>query len=79
MHTHHRKHATPARAGATGPATTTTSVARGGEGREARSVSADDIRLCAYRKWEGAGKPPGDGTRFWLEAEQELTRGGECR
>jgi hypothetical protein len=30
------------------------------------------IRLCAYLKWEAAGKPPGDGTDFWLQARQEL-------
>jgi hypothetical protein len=32
----------------------------------------NDIRRSAYKKWEAAGKPPGDCTRFWLEAEQEL-------
>jgi Protein of unknown function (DUF2934) len=37
-----------------------------------RMVSANDIRLCAYRKWENAGMPTGDGLQFWLEAEQEL-------
>jgi hypothetical protein len=31
--------------------------------------------LRAYGKWEAAGKPDGDGTRFWLEAEQELLQG----
>ncbi|QVL30001.1 DUF2934 domain-containing protein [Telmatocola sphagniphila] len=31
----------------------------------------EDIRLCAYHKWEAAGKPTGDGVSFWLEAEQE--------
>jgi hypothetical protein len=36
------------------------------------SISAEDIRHCAYRKWESAGRPSGDGARFWLEAEQEL-------
>jgi hypothetical protein len=41
----------------------------------ARFVSADDIRLSAYRKWEAAGKPNGDGVQFWLEAEQELLQG----
>jgi Protein of unknown function (DUF2934) len=35
-------------------------------------VREDDIRLLAYKKWEKAGKPLGDGVRFWLEAEQEL-------
>jgi DUF2934 family protein len=31
-----------------------------------------DIQLCAFRKWEAAGKPTGDDVRFWLEAEKEL-------
>ena len=35
-------------------------------------VPEDAIRLCAYLKWEAAGKPPGDGTDFWLQARQEL-------
>jgi hypothetical protein len=39
-----------------------------------RLVSLEDIRLCAYHKWEIAGKPTGDSVRFWLEAEQELVR-----
>ena len=39
---------------------------------QGQSVREDDIRLLAYQKWERAGKPPGDGVRFWLEAEKEL-------
>jgi hypothetical protein len=35
-------------------------------------LSADEIRLRAYLRWEAAGKPPGDGVKFWLEAEQAL-------
>lgn len=35
----------------------------------------DGIRDLAYRKWEAAGWPPGDGVNFWLEAERELTAG----
>jgi hypothetical protein len=31
-----------------------------------------DIRRRAYELWEAAGKPEGDGARFWLAAEQEL-------
>jgi hypothetical protein len=30
------------------------------------------IRALAYRKWEAAGCPEGDGTEFWLDAEQEI-------
>src|SRR4051812_47142638 len=26
------------------------------------------IRLGAYRAWEAAGSPPGDGVAFWLQA-----------
>jgi hypothetical protein len=37
-----------------------------------RVISADAIRLYAYRKWEIAGKPVEDGITFWLEAEKEL-------
>lgn len=37
-------------------------------------VSEEAIRLCAYAKWEAAGKPGGDGTRFWFEAEKELAQ-----
>ena len=37
-----------------------------------QSVSEDAIRLCAYLKWEAAGRPAGDGCCFWVEAEREL-------
>jgi hypothetical protein len=47
-------------------------VAPGEKGHDARSVCADDIRLCASGKWERARKPAGDGVQIWLEAEQEL-------
>jgi hypothetical protein len=30
------------------------------------------IRDTAYFKWEKAGRPPGDGFSFWLQAEQEM-------
>jgi hypothetical protein len=32
----------------------------------------DEIRNLAYRKWEEAGCPDGDGLPFWLAAEHEL-------
>lgn len=35
-------------------------------------LSADEIRRRAYLRWEAAGKPPGDGVKFWREAEQGL-------
>lgn len=37
-------------------------------------VSEEAIRLCAYRKWETAGKPVKDSVAFWLEAERELSQ-----
>lgn len=33
-------------------------------------LDIEGIRVAAYLNWEAAGKPDGDGTRFWLEAEQ---------
>jgi hypothetical protein len=36
------------------------------------SVTEDRIRERAYLKWEAAGRPPGDGANFWIEAQQEL-------
>jgi hypothetical protein len=35
--------------------------------------SEADIRERAYRLWEEAGRPAGDGVEFWLRAERELT------
>ena len=35
----------------------------------------EDIQLCAFYKWEAAGKPSGNDFPFWFEAEQEVTRG----
>jgi len=37
------------------------------------------IRETAYLKWEKAGRPPGDGVNFWLEAETEVLKGGETK
>jgi hypothetical protein len=31
------------------------------------------VREAAYRKWEKAGCPEGDGVTFWLEAEREVS------
>ena len=39
-----------------------------------KTMSEEDIRLCAYCKWEAAGRPSGDGVNFWLEAEKELSQ-----
>ncbi|MCA9087080.1 MAG: DUF2934 domain-containing protein [Planctomycetaceae bacterium] len=43
------------------------------ESSESPPASVDDIRLCAYQKWEDAGRPECDGVDFWLEAESELS------
>jgi hypothetical protein len=76
MHRHRHLRAHEAQTGSTGATTATqAAVASGDEDHSAQPVPAEDIRLCAYRKWEGAGKPTGDGIQFWLEAEQELVHG----
>jgi hypothetical protein len=73
--THHRKHTTAPQTGPTGPtAATQKAVASGDMGHKAQLASAESIRLRAYRKWESAGMPTGDGVQFWLEAEQELMK-----
>jgi hypothetical protein len=73
--THHRKHATVPQSGPAGPTTETqTVVTSGDKGKHPQPASTETIRLCAYRKWESAGKPTGDGIQFWLEAEQELMK-----
>ena len=81
MHTHHthqaphQKHATVVPSGSTGSTTRTqTAAASIAKEQAPQRVSAEDIRLCAYRKWESAGKPIGDGVQFWLEAEQEMAQ-----
>lgn len=32
----------------------------------------DEICVLAYKKWEQAGRPCGDGKEFWVTAENEL-------
>jgi len=39
-----------------------------------KAVSEEAVRLFAYQKWEEAGKPNGNGVKFWLEAEEELSK-----
>ena len=34
----------------------------------------EEIRPLAYRKWQEAGSPVGDGVEFWLAAEMEILR-----
>jgi hypothetical protein len=51
---------------------TTGAAGRKEPSRNGQPVSEEEIRLCAYRKWEATGRPAGDGVQFWLEAEKEL-------
>lgn len=39
---------------------------------EKKSISEESIRETAYYLWEAAGKPSGDGSEFWIEAEKQL-------
>lgn len=32
------------------------------------------VEKIAYRLWEEAGRPPGDGKEFWFRAEQDFDR-----
>jgi len=49
-----------------------TSSVSAGQSTVARAVDDEARRHRAYLKWEAAGRPEGDGSRFWFEAEQEL-------
>ena len=69
----HHKHADQAHPGSGKNTTTTRATAASGDrDHNAELVSTEAVRLCAYRKWESAGMPVGDGIQFWLEAEREL-------
>jgi hypothetical protein len=46
-----------------------------GPTQKVKSVLEQAIRVRAYQIWEAAGRPAGDGVRFWLEAERELLQG----
>jgi len=70
----HHKPASLEHAGS-GKPTTPTKATVASSDDSGKVASDQDIRLCAYRKWEAAGKPTGDGVQFWLEAEQELVAG----
>lgn len=75
MTQHHSKQATLAHAGPGKTTTPPAAVAASANDHIGKLVSDEDIRLCAYQKWEAAGKPTGDGIQFWLAAEQELVEG----
>ncbi|MGL4549723.1 MAG: DUF2934 domain-containing protein [Gemmataceae bacterium] len=67
---HHTKHPAPAKHAEPHPhpEPATDAPANG----RCECVSEETVRLHAYRKWETAGHPPGDGVGFWLDAEREL-------
>ena len=46
--------------------------AAGSPVQDGRVVAEEEIRRCAYQKWEAAGNPDGNGVDFWCEAEREL-------
>src|SRR5271165_4797929 len=76
MTQHDHKHASLLQAGPVKPTIPTkVAVASSDNDHHGKSVSDEDIRLCAYLNWEAAGRPSGDGVRFWLQAEQELVEG----
>lgn len=68
------KHQQPQRPATASPpaAKASGSAAPAGKSSAHAAVPEEEIRRCAYQKWERAGKPTDDGVRFWLEAEQEL-------
>jgi hypothetical protein len=69
-------HATRAPSGSSEPTRPTAAAAASTDNdHDGKLVSDEDIRLCAYQKWDAAGKPAGDGVQFWLDAEQELVEG----
>jgi len=72
MSRHRHKHVA---SGSTGAAQSQSqsSAAQADERHDDHPISADEIRLAAYWKWENAGKPAGDGFLFWLAAEHELS------
>jgi hypothetical protein len=37
--------------------------------------SEEAIRTIAYLRWDAAGRPGGDGVKFWMEAEKEILQG----
>jgi hypothetical protein len=77
MHKHHHRQSKSALSDSNETTNTAqVAVVSGEANRHAESVSAEEIRVCAYRKWESAGKPAGDGLQFWLAAEQELRKTG---
>jgi len=57
----------------TTPAEAADKVSLNPKGPHRPTPSEEEIRARAYFLWEQAGCPEGDGLRFWLEAEKELS------
>jgi hypothetical protein len=77
MHTHHHKTETSARPGlANSSSKSELGVTSSTDERvqKGKLWSEAAVRVRAYLKWEAAGKPKGDGVKFWLESEHELLR-----
>jgi Protein of unknown function (DUF2934) len=70
---HHHKHASHMDASPGKPTSqSNAAIVSSDNDHNGKLAFLEDIRLCAFQKWEAAGKPSGDGVPFWLEAEQEL-------
>src|SRR5262245_39426281 len=65
----------PEKAKALSKAKVTLAAGPGAPIAKPKTVAEDAIRLRAYQKWEAAGRPMGEGHRFWFEAERELLQG----
>ena len=63
----------PASASGTGQSRVSVTCAIDDLAEHSPFATDEAIRLCAYQKWEAAGKPADDGLRFWLEAERQLS------
>lgn len=75
MRTHHSRNSVAMKSDSTIVSPTKQATITDGEKYQSTSpISSDDIRLLAYKNWEKAGKPAGDGIQFWLEAEHELSQ-----
>lgn len=69
-----KKTATVAQSSSSKPASESKPIAAGDSTTNGKVVSEEDVRLRAYQRWEAAGRLGGDGVKFWLEAEQELSQ-----
>jgi CBS domain-containing protein len=65
-------HATPERTGAPCDPSLVVAWMSASSANNGKAIFEQSIRLNAYKKWEAAGRPIGDGLNFWLEAEREL-------